>query len=43
MRKDMEFYGASELSFVTALVDAESERRPNSVGKTLSECASSNM
>ncbi|MGQ0421653.1 AMP-binding protein [Bacillus sp. HC-Mk] len=31
--KRYEFYGASELSFVTALVDAESERRPNSVGK----------
>ena len=31
--KIYEFYGASELSFVTALVDAESERRPNSVGK----------
>ncbi|ASI78948.1 acyl-CoA synthetase [Bacillus pacificus] len=29
-----EFYGASELSFVTALVDEESERRPNSVGKS---------
>ncbi|KAA0779484.1 acyl-CoA synthetase [Bacillus sp. AR2-1] len=28
-----EFYGASELSFVTALVDEESDRRPNSVGK----------
>ncbi|MBE7101480.1 AMP-binding protein [Bacillus cereus] len=31
--KKYEFYGASELSFVTALVDEESERRPNSVGK----------
>lgn len=31
--KRYEFYGASELSFVTALVDAESERRLNSVGK----------
>ncbi len=31
--KRYEFYGASELSFVTALVDEESERRPNSVGK----------
>ncbi|PFV76396.1 acyl-CoA synthetase [Bacillus sp. AFS059628] len=28
-----EFYGASELSFVTALVDEESEKSPNSVGK----------
>ncbi|MGF9770161.1 acyl-CoA synthetase [Bacillus albus] len=28
-----EFYGASELSFVTALVDEEGDRRPNSVGK----------
>ncbi|MFC9414394.1 acyl-CoA synthetase [Bacillus mobilis] len=28
-----EFYGASELSFVTALVDEESDKRPNSVGK----------
>ncbi|MGE6595012.1 acyl-CoA synthetase [Bacillus proteolyticus] len=31
--KRYEFYGASELSFVTALVDEESERKPNSVGK----------
>ena len=31
--KRYEFYGASELSFVTALVDKESERKPNSVGK----------
>ncbi|HDR7793502.1 TPA: acyl-CoA synthetase [Bacillus luti] len=31
--KKYEFYGASELSFVTALVDEESERKPNSVGK----------
>ncbi|WP_377864842.1 acyl-CoA synthetase [Bacillus sp. R86525] len=31
--KRYEFYGASELSFVTALVDEESDRRPNSVGK----------
>ncbi len=33
MRKKYEFYGASELSFVTALVDEESNRKPNSVGK----------
>ncbi|MDA1581067.1 acyl-CoA synthetase [Bacillus cereus group sp. TH228LC] len=32
--KRYEFYGASELSFVTALVDEESNRRPNSVGKS---------
>ncbi|ASZ16835.1 acyl-CoA synthetase [Bacillus cereus] len=32
--KKYEFYGASELSFVTALVDEESNRRPNSVGKS---------
>ncbi|EEL86831.1 acyl-CoA synthetase [Bacillus cereus] len=32
--KRYEFYGASELSFVTALVDEESERKPTSVGKT---------
>ncbi|WP_242235395.1 acyl-CoA synthetase [Bacillus cereus group sp. BfR-BA-01316] len=31
--KRYEFYGASELSFVTALIDEESERKPNSVGK----------
>lgn len=31
--KKYEFYGASELSFVTALVDEESNRKPNSVGK----------
>lgn len=31
--KKYEFYGASELSFVTALVDDESEKKPNSVGK----------
>ena len=31
--KKYEFYGASELSFVTALVEEESERKPNSVGK----------
>ncbi|MED0930078.1 acyl-CoA synthetase [Bacillus mobilis] len=31
--KKYEFYGASELSFVTALVDEEGDRRPNSVGK----------
>lgn len=31
--KKYEFYGASELSFVTALVDEESEKKPNSVGK----------
>ncbi|KFN04258.1 acyl-CoA synthetase [Bacillus clarus] len=31
--KKYEFYGASELSFVTALIDEESERKPNSVGK----------
>ncbi|MFF1994124.1 acyl-CoA synthetase [Bacillus mycoides] len=31
--KRYEFYGASELSFVTALVDEESERKPTSVGK----------
>ncbi|MFD6507943.1 acyl-CoA synthetase [Bacillus sp. NPDC060175] len=31
--KRYEFYGASELSFVTALVDEESERKSNSVGK----------
>ncbi|MED3034420.1 acyl-CoA synthetase [Bacillus thuringiensis] len=31
--KKYEFYGASELSFVTALVDEESERKPSSVGK----------
>ncbi len=31
--KRYEFYGASELSFVTALVDEESERKQNSVGK----------
>ncbi|MDM5234736.1 acyl-CoA synthetase [Bacillus cereus] len=31
--KKYEFYGASELSFVTALVDKEGDRKPNSVGK----------
>ncbi|MDT3495078.1 acyl-CoA synthetase [Bacillus toyonensis] len=31
--KKYEFYGASELSFVTALVDEESGKKPNSVGK----------
>lgn len=31
--KKYEFYGASELSFVTALIDEESDRKPNSVGK----------
>ncbi|MEZ2324265.1 acyl-CoA synthetase [Bacillus tropicus] len=31
--KKYEFYGASELSFVTALVDEEGDRKPNSVGK----------
>ncbi|OQR57561.1 acyl-CoA synthetase [Bacillus sp. CDB3] len=31
--KRYEFYGASELSFVTALVNEESERKLNSVGK----------
>ncbi|PGA91428.1 acyl-CoA synthetase [Bacillus toyonensis] len=31
--KKYEFYGASELSFVTALVDEESEKKSNSVGK----------
>ncbi|MBE5106320.1 AMP-binding protein [Bacillus thuringiensis] len=31
--KRYEFYGASELSFVTALVNEESERKQNSVGK----------
>ncbi|MFJ8530049.1 acyl-CoA synthetase [Bacillus sp. NPDC094106] len=31
--KRYEFYGASELSFVTALTDVESERKANSVGK----------
>ncbi|PEI92800.1 acyl-CoA synthetase [Bacillus pseudomycoides] len=31
--KRYEFYGASELSFVTALTDVESERKASSVGK----------
>ncbi|PEC23082.1 acyl-CoA synthetase [Bacillus cereus] len=31
--KKYEFYGASELSFVTVLVDEEGDRKPNSVGK----------
>lgn len=41
--KRYEFYGASELSFVTALVDEESERSAKFSRETLSQCASSSM
>ena len=40
--KRYEFYGASELSFVTALVDEERKKAKFS-RETLSQCASSSM